>query len=220
MAAPVVASTAVTNISTAADPWTVNMPASIAAGDLLLYFIRIAGNVSMTNPTGTDLIRQDLSDASDDIQNIYGKIATGSEGATEQIQLASTAKGACIVARITGAARTGTWGSGGSIVECAAAHTNIGTTANANPNAITPTGGAKDYLYMVMLGMDHETATFSAGPAGYGAPAPVTANSGTAGAVATNCQIAIAGKGTTGTTTEDPGGWICSAPTTGFCSMT
>lgn len=75
----------------------------------------------------------------------------------------------------------------------------------------------RDYLFITVIGMDSETATATA-PAGYANTA--SANSGTGGAVATNCMIWGASKQTTAVTSDDPGAWTSSAPNAGATAWT
>lgn len=48
MAAPVDAGRATTNITSATTPWTINLPGSIASGDLLVMFLQVANGRSVT----------------------------------------------------------------------------------------------------------------------------------------------------------------------------
>lgn len=210
MASPVDAGRIATNITTATDPWTVNLPASIAAGDLLVLFTRAAGAQSPTTPSGWTLFRQSVDDANDDITQVYWRVADGSEGSTMSFDWSAAAKGCAICWRITGADTT----KSPRPIEGQAA--NVGTTANANPNAASGLDGSRDYLFLVILAMDSETATFTA-PSGYSNT--VTANSGTAGAVATNCMAAGASRQAT-VSSEDPAAWTSSAPGAGWTSFT
>lgn len=209
MAAPVDATRGLTSITSAADPWTITMPGSIAAGNLLVSIARNGSGATFNLPAGWSwIVNNDSSDASDDMTAVICKLAAG--GDTLSWDLSTTAKGCACTIRITGAADPASRLPEAVIL--------TGTAANANPSAITPSWGSDDYLIICALGMDHETATFTR-PSGYTVDA-ITANSGTTGATATNCQQVYASKGVTGVTSEDPGAWTSTAATTGWTSIT
>ena len=216
MASPVLAATAVTNVATAGDPLSVNLPAGMSVGDLLLHFTRTPTGQNTSVPASTDsgpwtLFAQDTSDASDDLTQAYWAQVHGGEGATMQWDMGGSTKLASITARITGAADP-------TVRPPADSAVTIGTTANANPGLFTPStpAGTFDFLWISFLGLDSETATFTQ-PAGY--TTRVVANTGTAGAVSANCMIAIASKQSTAAS-EDPGAWTSSAPNAGFAAFT
>jgi len=190
------------------------MPATVAAGDLLIFYSRAAGAQTIASVTGfTFLVDDDSSDASDDNTCIMYRWADGTEGATISVSLSASAKGTVWVARITGAINPAT-----QPPEITAP--TVTTAANVDPPAITPTGGSKDYLFIVFGGMDGEGVTFTAGtPAGYSTVGGGNINSGTGGAVATNCVTSVARKAATAAS-ENPGVWTSSAPATGCSAWT
>src|SRR5678816_899360 len=204
MAAPVDAGRATTNVATAASPWTVNLPGSIASGDLLVMFLQVANGRSVTATGWTQLV-EDASDGSADNHIVLYRVADGSEGATVSVALTGgTGKGAVIVWRVTGAKTSGTILTSATVV-------NQG--ANIDPASASTDGGTSaDVLSIVMGGVDGETQTFSAAPSGYANLQ--TANSGTGSTPATNCVIGAATKGLTAVTSENPGAFTNSAPTT------
>jgi hypothetical protein len=208
MAAPTEAGVATTSISSAVDPWTVNLPASIAVGDILLAYGRTAGAQTFNLPTGWSwLLQNDVSDATDDATSIMWKVAAG-EGTTFSWDLSGTAKGAVITYRVTGA-------EGG--IEAFPASVTYTTTANtANPPA-SGTLPSDDYLVFCPIGQGGEGAVFTA-PTNY--VSAQSANSGTAGAVTTNCAVACASRQLTGITSEDPGTWTHSAASGGGLAST
>lgn len=204
MAAPVDAGRATTNVSTAASPWTVNLPGSIASGDLLVMFLQVANGRSVT-ATGWTQFVEDASDGSADNHIVLYRVADGSEGATVSVALTGgTGKGAAIVWRVTGAKTSGTILTSATVVN---------QNANIDPASASTDGGTSaDVLSIVMGGVDGETQTFSAAPSGYSNLQ--TANSGTGSTPATNCVIGGATKGLTAVTSENPGAFTNSAPTT------
>mgnify|MGYP001565130996 CR=1 FL=1 len=101
MAQPYDAARATTNVTAAADPWTVNLPAGIVAGDALLVFMRTGGAQTFNLPAGWSwLVQNDTGDASDDVTSIIYRKADGAEGATLSVDLSAAAKGAAIAYRI------------------------------------------------------------------------------------------------------------------------
>lgn len=205
MAAPTDAGRTGTNITTAADPWTVTMPASIAAGDLLVAAGRTGGAQTFNLPSGWNwLLQNDTSDASDDAVSVIWRSAAGSD--TLSWDLSAAAKGATIVWRITG--------HGASNPEVS---TIFGTGANCDPASITPSGGVLDYLVLSFASLDGETQTFTVN-------SPFTnlqqANSGTGGAAATNVRIAGSSFQGTAVSTVDPAAFTNAAPSNGWHAAT
>ncbi len=215
MASPVDAGRTNTNITTASDPWTVNMPGSVAAGDLLLMWIRIAAAGNVVAITGwSQLLAAESPDASDDTNEIWVKIADGTEGGgSASVDMSTTLKGAAIVWRITGYSGVAFFGSGS--VEHSTA--TVSTVANINPASFTPSapGGSKDYLWLSLIGMDSETGTATNGTLSN----VVSANSGTGGVVATNCII-WGGSLASTASSIDIAAWTSSAPANGASAYT
>jgi hypothetical protein len=214
MASPVDAGRAQTNISTAADPWTVNLPGSIVSGDLLLMYTRQAGATgggSNAGWSGVNGINDDGSDASDDVTDTFWKIADGTEGATISWDQGGSTKGAAICWRITGSGLD----PGTSTTPIFTNTVVTSAAANINPGACTPTGGSADYLFISIVGMDSETGTAT----NAGLSNVVSANSGTGGAVATNCII-WGGSVAATTASQDVGAWTSSAPASGASAWT
>jgi hypothetical protein len=206
VAAPADATRNTTNISTSADPWTVNLPASISAGDLLIVHGRTGGSPTFNLPSGWSwLVQNHVADASDDVTSIIWRIADGAEGATLSWDLSATAKGSTLAYRITG--------HDFGILDVQVA---IGTGANANP-PVTTTLPSDDYLILVFAGLDGETQTYTV-PTNY--VNLQTANSGTAGIATTNNVTASASRALTGITSEDPGAFTNGAPSTGWTTFT
>lgn len=202
MASPVDAARIGTNVSTAADPITATYPTGIAAGDLLVMYIRVPAATALAAgaPSGwTRLVDGVSTDAADDLNYVLYKVADGSESGTFTIDMAASAKAAVLIWRFTGAGTP----SIGPIT--------TGTLGSIDPSGYVP-GTTDDFTWLALVGLDGETQSFTA-PSGYSNT--VAADSGTGGAVATNCRIAGATKATTGTTSENPGAWLHSAPNAG-----
>lgn len=212
MASPVDAGRSPTVISTATTPLVFNLPASIAAGETLILFIRLPTAITLTTPTGwTALISANTADASDDNTYVYWRKADGAEGATVSITPSGSSKAAGIAWRITGAADPTTRApEAGAVVVTT-------TTANTcNPGAVTPTGGSKDYLFLALAGADGELI-FGTQPTNY--VNLTTADSGAAGATASNCFIGGSSRQLTAST-EDPGVYTHGAANAGTTGIT
>jgi len=215
VAYPVDAGQATTSVGTSATPWTVNLPGSIVAGDLLVLFSRQATLVLHGSNSGWVTKVDNASDASDDVTSFAFKIATGTEGATMSWNQGSACKGAAIVWRVTGAypydplfvSRLPDW-----------AAVNVGVGANPDPGnvVVTGTGGAQDCLFIEIAGLDGETQTFTASTNYTNIQ---NANSGTAGVATTNVCIGGATRQLTAAS-EDPGAMTAAAPSTGWCAFT
>jgi len=121
---------------------TVNLPANISAGDLLIVFFSCDANETVTWPTGdgwASIFHQTNANTLD----IGYKIADGTEGATITVTTGSAEQSAHISYRITGNHRY------------LAPEVSTGATGNStspNPDSLTPTGGAKDYLWIAVEG--------------------------------------------------------------------
>lgn len=211
MASPVDANRIATNIATAADPWTVTWPTGITAGQLLILFMKLGAPTSagLQVPGWTSLVANHV-DGGFYRNDIWYRWSDGTETGTFSLDLVSAQKGAVIIWRITGAANPSTQ------APQAASGANFTTTANtANPASISPTGGSKDYLFLILAGCDGETQTFS-----HATYTNVTnANSGTAGAVATNVRTAGGSLQKT-TATEDPAVFTHAAANAGGAAWT
>lgn len=205
MASPVDANRIGTNIATAVSPWTISLPTGIVAGDLLLLFTHNATNGFLTIAGWTVLLSRDLDLAGME-RNMFYKWADGSESTSLSVApLVGACKGCTLAWRITGAANPATRTP--ELVLGA----DFTTAANAaNPPSISPTGGSKDYLFLIVATCDGETTTFS-----HATYTNVTnANSGTAGATGTNNRLGGASLQKTAAT-EDPAAFTHTAANVG-----
>lgn len=204
MASPVDQTRVNTNITTAATSWAVNYPTSIAAGDLLVMHIRTSNGTapSPDPPSGWVNIASSTIDASDDYSGVFATVAAGGESGTFNVGFAASCKGAATVHRVSGASpspdNVQIFGS------------STGATANADPPVIN-VSPSNTYLIILLIGLDGETQTFTP-PTNYSNL--IEGNSGTGGAVATNCRIAAASRQLT-FTSENPGAWTNTAPSNG-----
>lgn len=205
------------NISTAVDPWSgIGVHPGYTAGDLFLVLFRAAGAVTIVSvQTNTGAAYTQLAgstaDASDDNQQAWYRRYDGSEGSPSSwnVDWSGAIKGSFTFYRILGAEDPTTQPP--ELTEA------TGTGANPDPPSITPTGGPKDFLYIIYAGLDGETQTFTS-PAGYSAA--VENNSGTGGAAATNVRSGAATRGTTNSSSENPGAFTAAAPSNGWTAWT
>lgn len=198
MASPVDAGRATTGITSATDPWTANLPASIAAGNLLIMMARTPNATTITTPSGWTLFSglPSTADPSDDTTYIWYRWADGAEGTTVSLNLSANAKGAVIAWRITGAENPST-----QVPELSTIATATSTTPN--PTTVTPTGGSKDYLFLWLGAWDQEpTNPPGTPPANY--TNWVGASSGSASTLSTNNRLAGGSRQLTAAS-EDPG---------------
>lgn len=206
---------AATNISTAADPHTVNINPSGTPNqnELLLCIGRIpAGNQSGTIfPTGwTQQFNVTQAGSSTDRICVGYKYLTA--GAAEigastmscDVDTATARLGAWLVWRILGAENPGT-----QAPQFATATT--GTTANPDSGSVTPAGGTvKDYLiFTIGTAEGEQTTPYGTLPTNYSLYSG-GANSGTGGAVATNCTMTGAARELNTGSAQDPGAFTMS----------
>jgi hypothetical protein len=152
VAFPVVAGT---NTSTQASSTshTVNLPASIAAGDLLIIFFGYNNTADdVTTPSGWTQFFNDVNGI-----RFYGfyKVADGGEGATVTISSSTSGASRHASYRITGYQ---------SVPE---ATTSTGASATPDPPNLTPSWGAADTLWLASTHCANSTTDLAA-PTNYG----------------------------------------------------
>lgn len=208
MAAPVDSARVASSTTTAGTSHTINVGSPVA-GTLLLVFIRFAGAPGTVTFTGYTQLASDTSDASDDQTMIFVRDADGTEGASDALTTANSVKMAAVAYEITGAETAARSAPAVSTVA-------VGTTAanGANPGSVSPTGGTQDALYLALMGLDGEGNAPTVEPTNYGNL--VTANSGTAGAVATNCSVGGASRQISASSSDDPGNFTHAGANAGW----
>lgn len=156
MAFPIVASTNTSN-QTAGTTHTVNLPASISAGNLLIVFFVNEDDTTVTTPAGWSLLKAMLeTGAATNKMSIFYKVASGSEGATLSVTTSSSRVSSHISYRITGYANTPQVSTGAT-----------STTGNPDPDSLTPSGGAKDYLWIAACSTRFGSGAISSYPTSY-----------------------------------------------------
>ena len=214
MAFPVVESSAAYNAGTAAaTTHAVPLPATITAGSLLLMVGRAGVVGAVTLPAGWTVVN-DSSDASDDVSfwAYRDTLAAGTEDGSTITVTHGSGKLAAITYSITGAENPATQAPQASTVA-------VGTGSNPGPTIRTPTGGAKDYLWIAVGLADGEhTSPPTTIPVNYGNS--VGANTGTGGVAGTNARVYSATRNLNAAS-EDPGTWTTDvAVNTGWTAWT
>ncbi|MGH9249156.1 MAG: hypothetical protein ACRD0W_06535 [Acidimicrobiales bacterium] len=129
----------------------VSLPASIAAGELLLVVVAKGGSgtaAGVNAETGwTELVDEAVLRGA----FVAYRQADGGEGATVQFDTSQVNRSAHMAFRISGAEAVGT-----QPPEISAVAT--GTSAAPDSNTCTPTGGAKDYLWLTFFTQAGEEA--------------------------------------------------------------
>ncbi|MGH2373010.1 MAG: hypothetical protein ACRDIC_05970 [bacterium] len=201
MAFPSVEGTATTNGTAAATSHAVTLPATVSTGSTLIVVARAAVAGAIDWPAGWTEVFENSADASDDTTAWAWKLADGTEDGTTISVTHGNGKAAFIAYSITGAEDP-------TIQAPESGTPATGTSTIPDPSATTPTGGAKDYLWIWAGGWEGEQTSPPVGnPTNYSSP--LGANSGTASAVATNCRVATATR-TNNAASEDPGTWTIS----------
>jgi hypothetical protein len=148
MAFPVVQTTAESATTVAASNHTINLPASIANGDRLLWIGGKGSQVAtMDTPTGwTRIIDENIANG----VFMYARDADGTEGASMAVTSSgATVKQASIVYRVSGAEAVVT-----QLPEISTVATGTGTTPD--PGSVSVTGGPKDILAIAMFNLAGE----------------------------------------------------------------
>jgi hypothetical protein len=212
MAAPVDSARQGTNITTAGTSHAINVGSPVS-GTLLVVLCRFAAAPGTVTFTGYTSIASDTSDATDDTTQIFYRLADGTEGATDTLSTTNSVKMCAICWEITGAEDPSRSAPAVSTVA-------VGTTAadSANPDIRAPIVAPQDTLYLAMMGLDGEGNAPTVAPSNFSNLQ--TANSGTAGSVATNCSIGGASRQLTASSSEDPGTFTHGAAANGWTAYT
>lgn len=147
---------------------TVNMPSSIAAGNLLVAFCCTQGSKTSLTSSGWTVSGNVATGTANADRRIYmlTKTATGSEGATINFSMSPTGLGAWFVLQIKN--HNGIYFSTGA----------TGTTSTPNPPSLAPAPGLGTYLWFALAGS--RQSSYTAGPGGtYGAVTQLRTGSST-----------------------------------------
>ncbi len=201
---------AATTGGTAATSHNVVMPATVSAGAFLMVFGRVAVAGAVTASGWT--VVSDTSDASDDV-TFYAyqtALAAGTEDGTNVAFAHGSGKMAAVSVSITGADDPATRAPEGAL-----AVTNGSNPCD--PPSLSPTGGAKDYLWWAFFSWSGESTLSKSPPASYTDRADCS--SGTGGVVDTNVQIKACDR-QLNAASENPGSITASSAVTGMTGWT
>jgi hypothetical protein len=212
MAFPSIRSQNTTNGTTGTTTPVVNLPATVVAGDILVVFIRVAvaGAIGWPNASWHEII--DASDDGADDQNAMAwKVAQGNEGGTTITLSSGNGKFSSFSYAIKDAA--------GDITPPQLSTVATGTTGQPNATTCTPTGGAKDYLWITFTGNEGEQTGVTTYPTNYTLGQTGLANSGTGGLPATNTTCCAAAR-QNNASSEDAGAWTIAGTLSNWSAWT
>lgn len=164
---PAVASITTSEETTASTSTTVDMPATVSSGDLLILLMGADGVAGSWSSAASGW--NELADGSS--QTVWYKIADGTEGGTA---VTFTSAGSCRVAVQTW--RITDW-HGTTPPEIAQTNTTVGTTT-IDPPSLTPSWGSAKTLWIAAAIMERSDRTISSWPANYTDNQTVFCNSG------------------------------------------
>lgn len=203
MAFPVVAATNTSETNPTSTTHVVNLPASIAAGDLLI--IVVAAGIGNTAGTGVTITpAAGWTELFDDNATAGGaawcayKIASGSEGATVSVTSSATSLSVHCSYRIN--SWHGTTPPEATVL-------GAGGSTSLDPPSQTASWGSDDNLWIALATWKNATSAFSAYPTNYTSN-QVALNNSHAGS--SDGALAIATRNVT-TATEDPGAFTLLA---------
>lgn len=140
---------------------TVDMPATVDPGDLLIILFANDGAGTVSFGTFTEIFEKDDGVGNNVQLSVAYKQADGTEdGGTETVTTGDSEKSAHIVYRITGHVNPAT-----QAPEISTGGT--GNDDNPDPDSLTPTGGSKKYLWLVAYGQDGQSS-IQTPPTNYG----------------------------------------------------
>lgn len=142
MAFPVVVTEATSSTDSNSTSQVVNYPASLVNGNLLVCIIAIDGAITVTWPAGwTEFLDQNRSGVS---ISCGWRIVDGSEGASFTITSSGSEQSVARVWQVSGH-------DPGQAPEALSAN----SASTPNPPSLTPTGGAKDYLWIAAAALQN-----------------------------------------------------------------
>jgi hypothetical protein len=170
MAFPAIATSASTSDNDSSSPWTENLPASIALGDLLVMAAwQAASTTALTWPAGWVQISATNAASGTGRFEVRYRLADGTEGATISISGGGgTTRLSSVCFRITG------W-HGTTVPEGGTPAT--GTSTTPDPPTVTASWGSADNLFLAIFGQFSHTTLTPTAPTSYGGRV-VGANSG------------------------------------------
>lgn len=184
------------NESANATSHTVNLPASIAAGDLLLIIAEFLSNPGTVSVTGWTFIQTDANGTAIFVSYLW-KLATGSEGATATLTTSNSVHGNYISYRISG------WDG---VTAPATGTATTGSSSNPDPPSLTPSWGAQDTLWIPVEGHAN-TAAITTAPTNYTNLITISVNSSSVSSAQRQLNAATENPGTF-TSSGTPNTWV------------
>lgn len=194
MAFPTVASSGQSATTTAATSHTVSIGSPTSGQRVIVVFHHATSVITVTFPAGWTEITG-FSSTLGGSWVAYYRDCDGAEGASINVTTGATSVKSTHNRHTINA---GTFDTG---IAPEAGVEVTGTSANPNPPSLSPTGGAKDYLWIAVAGIQGEAA-FTGSPTNY--LNPLDSNTGTAGAVTVNCVTRTARRDLNAAS-DDPG---------------
>ncbi len=178
--APIVESVTPSTFSSNTTTHNVNMPGSVAAGDLLIALFTNDGSATVSDPDGAGGWEQITTQNNGNSVrgSVWAKVATGSEGGTSvNFQTSANETAAAQVYRIA----AGSW-SGSLSTGVDAANGPSSTTSSPNPPGLNPAAwGAENTLWLAYAAGGTYTS-ISSPPSGFSDPQHSNGGTGTSGA--------------------------------------
>lgn len=174
---------------------TVNLPAC-SAGRTLIVVLCTDGTPTVGYPAGWNIIR--TLDHSSARSSIAWRKAVGDEGATMNVTTSASERTASKVFCVSDAEDP-------AVQPPQISTGATGSSANPDPDSVSPTGGSKDYLFIAGFGTNNASPTMDAIPANYGNGAYVAGGGGTS-----TCTSGTAYRAATASS-EDPSAFTISS---------
>lgn len=185
---PVYETVASTSNASEATSMVCNMPSGITAGDVLVALVTADGTATISAPGDwTPLTANQGLTGGGSVARSFWKVAAGSDTLT--VSTSASEKIAAVVIRASSASN-------------AQAVFTTGGSTPAAPTTINPSGGTRDYLFIVGLCFASNSSNPSANPSGYTPIANVASSGGIAG---TNVLQYAAYRSASSVSTESPG---------------
>lgn len=182
-----------TSFASSVSSMPVNLPSSIASGDLLIAIAEVRNSGTWTLPSGwTQLFSPVAAGGVGDFTAFY-RICDGTEGSTATWTASVASTASWQVRQITN------W-QGTTPPEVTTANSG-GAVSTNNPPSLTPSWGADNTLWLAVMGDTAQTVSITGAPTNYD---DLTSNSVSSGGSACNTGSAFR---QTNTATEDPAGF-------------
>lgn len=199
MAFPVVQSTATSVSASSLTTHTITVPSGVVSGDLLIAFIALENVTSPANQFSAwsdsfiEILDKTTGGSSGASIGVAYKFSDGTEGANITVDSVDSERAAHAMYRID---------TQSPVIAPEITAGASGNSTSPDPDSLTPAGGAKDYLWMVLCGFERDDSTITAFPTNYGSNQVTSSvfSGGTLGIATRNLNAS----------TEDPGAFTIS----------